>query len=111
LPDETTEWLAPAEDEPIEHVSADAGDLIAWDYRLSHSNSRNLSTRPRLAFYIMMAMAPARDDAMRAKNVESWRTGRCVPWWRDRPGYERIEPWPPATLTSLGRRLLGVDDW
>jgi hypothetical protein len=90
-------------------VSADAGDLIVWDFRLPHSNSRNLSTRPRLAFYIMMA--PARDDPTRAEGVKSWRTGRCVSWWRDRPGYDRIEPWPPAALTPLGRRLLGVDDW
>jgi hypothetical protein len=109
LSDGTAEWLAPAGDEAIEHVSAEAGDLIVWDFRLPHSNSRNLSARPRLAFYLLMA--PARDDAMRAENVESWRSGRCVSWWRDRPGYDRVEPWPPAKLTPLGRRLLGADDW
>jgi hypothetical protein len=109
LPDGTTEWRAQTGEEAIEHVSADTGDLIVWDYRLPHANSRNLSTRPRLAFYILMA--PARDDAMRAENVDSRRTGRCVPWWRDRPGYGRIEPWTPASLTSLGKRLLGLDNW
>lgn len=55
-------------------------------------------------------MAPM-DEALRQANVDSWRTGRCFPWWRDRPGYDRIEPWPPAALTQLGRRLLGLDDW
>src|SRR5260370_30358815 len=37
-------------------------------------------------------------------SVNSWRTGRCVPWWRNRHGYDCIELWPPANLSQLGRR-------
>ena len=84
------------------NVSARAGDLIVWDSRLPHGNSKNTSSEPRMAFYVMAPM----DEALCQANVDSWRTGRCFPWWRD-----RIEPWPPATLTQLGRRLLGLDDW
>ena len=90
------------------NVLAQAGDLIVWDSRLPHGNSKNVSSEPRIAFYVMMAPM---EEALRRANVDSWRTGRCFPWWRNRPGYDHIEPWPPAALTQLGRRLLGLDDW
>jgi ectoine hydroxylase-related dioxygenase (phytanoyl-CoA dioxygenase family) len=102
------DWLAETAGREIVHVPAKAGDLIVWDSRLAHSNSTNRSSRPRVAFYVLMGPA---DDQLRHAAVESWRTGRCVPWWRNRPGYDRIEPWPPAILTELGRRLLGLDSW
>jgi hypothetical protein len=101
-------WLADTTGREIVHVPAQAGDLIVWDSRLPHGNSKNTSSRPRIAFYIMMGPA---DERSREIRVESWRTGRCVPWWRDRYGYDRVEPWPPAVLTELGRRLLGVETW
>jgi hypothetical protein len=103
------DWRADTAGREIVHVPAGTGDLIIWNSLLPHGNSRNRSARPRLAFYLQMF--PAGDEAHRAAAVESWRTGRCVPWWRTRPGYDRIEPWPPATLTPLGRRLLGLDPW
>lgn len=101
-------WLADTAGREIVNVPAQAGDLIVWDSRLPHGNSKNTAVRPRLAFYVMMGPA---DDAYRRVLVASWRTGRCVPWWRNRPGYDLVEPWPPATLTKLGKRLLGLDLW
>jgi hypothetical protein len=102
------EWLADTAGREIVHVAAQPGDLVVWDSRLAHGNSKNLGTRPRLAFYVAMGSF---GDKARDASVESWRSGRCVPWWRKRHGYARIEPWPPASLTPLGRRLLGLDDW
>jgi Phytanoyl-CoA dioxygenase (PhyH) len=102
-------WIAPAAGREIVHVPAAAGDLIAWDSRLAHGNSKNMSAVPRIAFYVMMG--PAVDGVFSQAAIESWRTGRCVPWWHNRPGYDRIEPWPPASLTELGRRLLGLENW
>lgn len=102
-------WLAKnIERREIVNVPAWAGDLIVWDSRLPHGNSKNTSSEPRIAFYVMMR--PIVED-LRRMNLDSWCTGRCIPWWRDRPGYDRIEPWPPAALTQLGRHLLGLDDW
>jgi hypothetical protein len=101
-------WLSDTTGHEIIHVPARAGDLIVWESRLAHGNSKNTSSKPRIAFYVLMSPA---DERMREIAIESWRTGRCVPWWRNRPGYDRSEPWPPATLTLLGRRLLGLDDW
>jgi len=103
------DWLADVAGREIVHVPAAAGDLIVWDSRLPHGSSKNGSSSPRLAFYILMC--PASDGGLRDAAIESWRTGRCVPWWRDRPGYDRTKPWPPASLTPLGRRLIGLDDW
>jgi len=58
-----------------------------------------------------MGRADRWDERERQASIESWRTGRCVPWWRGRPGYNRVEPWSPASLTELGRRLLGLEQW
>jgi hypothetical protein len=102
-------WLADTTGHTIEYVAADVGDLIVWDYRLPHSNSKNTSTVPRLAFYVVMF--PTTNPQLREANVESWRTGRCVPWWRTRRGYDRVELWRHAKLTALGRKLLGLDEW
>jgi hypothetical protein len=101
-------WLADTTGREIIHVPAQTGDLIVWDSRLPHDNSKNTSSTPRVAFYLMMGPA---DERLRQIAVESWRSGRCVPWWRSRYGYDRIEPWPPACLTQLGRRLLGLETW
>jgi Phytanoyl-CoA dioxygenase (PhyH) len=102
-------WLPDVDGRHIECIPADAGDLIVWDYRLPHGNSKNLSSKPRLAFYI--SMNPAGNAQLQKANIESWQTGKCVPWWRERPDYDRTEPWPPAELSDLGRRLLGIDAW
>jgi len=55
-----------------------AGDLIVWDWRLPPGNSKNLSIRPRLAFYVAMYLNT--NTALRDAAIESWRSGRCVPW-------------------------------
>jgi len=102
------DWLADCDGREIVYVPAHAGDLIVWDSRLPHGNSKNLSPRPRLAFYLQMFPVYAAYPAIAA---ESWRTGRCVPFWSARAGYNRVEPWPPAKLSPLGRRLIGLDPW
>jgi Phytanoyl-CoA dioxygenase (PhyH) len=99
------EWLPDVSRREIVEVPAAQGDLILWDSRLPHSNSRNDSIRPRVAFYIQMY--PATDEEERRIRLECYNEGRCPPYWRSRPGADRTEPWPPATLTPLGRRLLG----
>lgn len=103
------DWLAETDGRAILHIPAGTGDLIVWDSLLPHGNSKNLSAKPRLAFYVLMG--PTGHESLRQANVQSWGSGRCVPWWRERPGYDRTEPWPPARLTELGRKLLGLDDW
>jgi hypothetical protein len=111
LSERSRQWPAASSGREIVYVPAAAGDLIVWDSHLPHGNSKNLASRPRLAFYISMFPADGSSERERRASVESWRTARCVPWWRGRPRYDRVKPWPPAKLTLLGRRLLGIDPW
>jgi hypothetical protein len=94
-------WRPGVAGREIVAVPARAGDLIVWDWRLPHSNSRNRGARPRLAFYA--AMYPTGSEAIRRDAIASRQTGRAPAWMRARPGHDRIEPWPPADLTLLGR--------
>jgi len=90
-----------------------AGDLVIWNRMLAHGNGRNEGTRPRLAQYI--SMHPARDDEeMRQDRIACWRDKHAPSYWeKDIPealrGRERGDP--PAELTPLGRKLLGLDLW
>src|ERR1700692_3376477 len=47
-------WLAGIDGREIVYVPARAGDLIIWDSCLPHSNSKNMSLAPRIAFYVLM---------------------------------------------------------
>jgi hypothetical protein len=90
-----------------------AGDLVIWDRRLAHGNGPNTGTRPRLAQYI--TMYPAREDEeARQERIACWRDRHAPSYWeRDIPealrGREKENP--PAQLSPLGRKLLGLDVW
>jgi hypothetical protein len=90
-----------------------AGDLVIWDRTLAHGNGANRGRRPRLAQYI--AMYPAREDeALRQERIACWRDRHAPSYWeKDIPealrGREKANP--PAELTPLGRKLLGLDLW
>lgn len=90
-----------------------AGDLVIWDRLLAHGNGRNEGSRPRLAQYITMSPASS-DEAQRQERIATLREQRApLHWEREMPekfrGRERR--YPPAELTPLGRKLLGLDLW
>ena len=87
-------------------VPAQAGDLIVFDARLPHGNEANGAATPRLAQYVTMREPDAWGGSAEGR-VELYEAGRSV--FGDYEGI--VEPWPPATLTPLGRRLLGLDAW
>jgi hypothetical protein len=94
-------------------VPMKAGDLGIWNRLLAHGNGRNEGSRPRLAQYITMYPALEEEDR-REERVACWREGHAPSYWeRDIPeqlrGRERQNP--PAKLTPLGRKLLGLDRW
>lgn len=94
-------------------IAGKAGDLIIWNRLLAHGNGRNEGTRPRLAQYI--TMHPASDnDAIRQDRIACWRERRAPSHWeKDIPERfkGREQRYPPALLTPLGRKLLGLDRW
>ena len=99
---------------PIE-VEANAGDFIIWHSALPHGNSRNCSDKPRLAQYVRMFPADPADEDLREARIASWRESSHPAFQNPRafPGDPRGKEAesPPARLTPLGRKLLGLDDW
>jgi hypothetical protein len=97
----------------VKPIPMQAGDLVIWDRMLAHGNGCNQGTRPRLAQYI--TMSPASDDEKaRQDRVACWRDRHAPEYWeREIPekykGREKANP--PAELTPLGRKLLGLDLW
>jgi hypothetical protein len=96
------------EDEVIE-VPLHAGDLVIMDHHLPHGTVRNHGPSPRVAFYIQYF--PEGDSAGREERISDFETGRCPSFWRWKPGHDRTEPEPRASLSGLGRKLLGLNGW
>lgn len=97
-----------------ENISLDPGDLMIFNSLLAHGVRPNISRdRVRLAQYISMHPADPENVALKAERVRLWQEIE-PPNRPDFPGDPR--EWEkarqkPAELTSLGRKLLGVDDW
>lgn len=94
-------------------VPMQAGDLVIWDRLLSHGNGCNQGSRPRLAQYITMSPATENEE-QRQERVACWRDRRAPSYWEREiraPYRDREQSQPPAELTPLGRRLLGLDVW
>lgn len=90
---------------PLVEVPGRAGDLIVWKQRLPHRGGANLGKAPRVTQYL--TYFPRGTEAERIERVANWRERRAPAGWRGWPGQQDPEPWPSATLTPLGRRLLG----
>jgi len=95
--------------EEITRVPMRAGDLLIWSGHLPHGNGLNRSDRLRLAQYVMMNRP--RDDGARDERIAAWR-GKAHAFGPGHPANrESFTDDPPAALTPLGRRLLGLDPW
>jgi ectoine hydroxylase-related dioxygenase (phytanoyl-CoA dioxygenase family) len=101
-------WSTSTDGYEVVEVPAGQGDLIVWESRMPHANSRNASDRPRLAFYV--SMSPGTPDE-RQVTAACCRSGACHPAWRREPGHSELEPWAPPRLTELGEKLAGLRDW
>ncbi len=93
----------------VVEVPARPGDLVIWSARLPHQGGRNRGAWPRVS--LAVSMYPEGTDADRQERIECWRQKRAPAWWRGWKGQIDPEPGEPAELTSLGRRLVGVDRW
>lgn len=95
----------------IRRVPLRAGEIAIWKSTLLHGSGRNTSSRPRLAQYIAMNPPPADPEDRereRTRRIGSWakEPSECNTQHDQRHGSSH-----PASLTPLGRRLLGLDDW
>eukprot|EP01052_Picozoa_sp_SAG31_P012787 SAG31_NODE_756_length_12303_cov_8.918142_1_plen_693_part_00 len=104
------------------NIPAQAGSLVIWHRLIPHCNGRNLESDSRYAQYVTMGKPPTDPveySTAAARRIAEWEelrndltderiersigTDFCRRWERRRP------PLPP--LTSLGRRLLGLEMW
>jgi hypothetical protein len=93
-------------------IGGKAGDLVIWHSLLPHGNSRNYMDKPRLAQYITMFPAQEADETLRQERIRMWQDRR-PPNAKAFPGDPRglEQQSPPAQLTALGKRLLGLEFW
>ncbi len=118
------EWIAtqPADRNPkapdltgltVVPIPAKAGSLIIWNNQLAHGNGHNVSNKPRFSQYISMFPADRLTEDVREQRIKNWME-HSPPGNDVFPGDpRRIEETTgtTATLTTLGRKLLGIDRW
>ena len=95
--------------EEVVEIPLGVGDLLVFDSHLPHGTVRNVSSSPRVAFVLQMFPEGSRAEA--EANVADHLAGVAPPWWRWKPGHDRVEPGPPATLTGHGERLIGMSPY
>ena len=97
----------------VEPIPACAGDLIIWDRLLAHGNGQNLGSAPRFAQYIAMRPADELNAVAREERIACWRKRDPpkAPYFPGDPRQIEQSTGEPATLTTLGRKLLGLDAW
>lgn len=95
-------------------VPMKAGDLLIFNSLLAHGIQPNTSkNKVRMAQYIAMTPANPDDAVLRERRIDSWRERRAPEGYAfpgDPREWERTR-YATAELTSLGRRLLGIDLW
>ncbi len=92
------------------------GDFVIWHRLLAHGNGRNLSNKPRLCQYISYFPAPDlekgdEDGHHRQERIGYYerRVNPTAPYFPGDPRGWEAAHFPPANLTPLGRKLLGID--
>ncbi|EST34529.1 phytanoyl-CoA dioxygenase family protein [Streptomyces roseochromogenus] len=100
---------------PVIRPDLQAGDLLIFNGLLAHGVAPNLSDNGvRAVQYLSMMPALEEHTTLRDSRVDSWRT-LATPEWNATLLGDAREPeadrYGPATLTPLGRRLLGLDSW
>ncbi len=94
-------------------IPASAGSLIIWNTLLLHGNGFNISGKPRFSQYVSMHPATHASTEKMKDRISSWQERRTTvePFFYGDPSGWEAKNSPPAELTSLGRKLLGVDSW
>ncbi|HVS92957.1 MAG TPA: phytanoyl-CoA dioxygenase family protein [Mucilaginibacter sp.] len=97
----------------IEKLKLEAGDLLIFNSLEPHGIRANTSgNKVRIAQYISMMPAQEDNEELRQWRINSWQ-GREAMQGYAFPGdpLEREKKNPVAELSSLGRKLLGLDKW
>ena len=95
-------------------VSMEQGDLLIFNSLQPHGIRPNMSgDKVRIAQYIAMMPAQEQNRELRDWRISSWEKG-LAPEGFAFPGDPRKweqTKYPKATLTTLGKKLLGIQEW
>ena len=98
----------------IEKISMEAGDLLIFNSTQPHGIRANTSSdKVRMAQYISMMPAEEENDELREWRISSWRERRAPEGYAfpgDPRGWEQSK-YKTAELTTLGKKLLGIEKW
>lgn len=105
--------IRPREDAEIisrfEHVPCRAGDMVCWDYRIPHGNSkRNNTDIVREAIYVGLLPAVEMNKVYALNQLHDFVNGN-VPkdQWHDTSSKQTTT----HEFTKLGRKLMAMDSW
>ena len=97
-----------------EKIKMEAGDLLIFNSSQPHGiRANNSKNKVRIAQYISMMPAEEDNEALREWRINSWRNS-IAPEGYAFPGDPRHweqTKYATATLSPLGRKLLGLDKW
>lgn len=94
-------------------VKLEAGDLLIFNSSQPHGiRANNSDDKVRIAQYISMMPADEDNEDIRQWRISSWKE-RNAPEGFAFPGdpLKREQKYPIAKLSSLGKKLLGLDKW
>lgn len=93
-------------------VPLNAGDLLVWHHALPHGNGANCASDVRMVQYVSMAPAEPNKPQARADRIKAWRDRlRGGSHFEGDPLKREERHGTTATLSPLGRRLLGIERW
>jgi hypothetical protein len=98
--------------EPVK-VKMNAGDLLIFNSLQPHGIRANRSDKVRLAQYISMMPAEEGNETLRQWRINSWKERNAPEGYAfpgDPRGWEKTK-YPVATLSPLGKKLLGLEKW
>ena len=114
LPEGADPFMPDVSGHTIENIELDAGDFLIWNSLLPHGVRPNRSSdQVRMAQYISMFPAEHDNEPLRRARIKTWAEqthpiGVAFPG--DPREFER-KHYEVATLSPLGRKLLGLDAW
>jgi len=105
--------IRPVEDRDVinrmQHIPCKAGDLVCWDYRIPHANSRfNHTDHARAVVYIGLLPAVPVNARYAECQLSRYRSGQVpTDQW-----HESSDPQPcEYQFSELGQRLMGMIPW
>ncbi len=89
-----------------------AGSLVVFHRLMPHSSLPNTSGKHRFVQYVTMQPAPSA-ETLRAEQISLWQN-KMPPDWAIAQNIQEQDipaPGPPAVLTELGKKLVGIAAW